>query len=465
VLSRTYGMADKEQSIPNRPDTIFALGSITKIFTGIAIGQLVQQGKVAYHEKLSAYLTGFPAAIGDTVTVHQLLTHTSGLADVARDSGDVLRSWTSEAEVTRELLKLVQAAPLLFPPGTGYTYSNNGYITLAYIVAAVSGHATNPGSLALDDLAAYRAVERPAVCAPYRGLEVCGMGPPSSGAIAIGQILGMIEPYDIATLGPEDPESWRIFGDATRLAFADRERYVADADFVSMPKGLLNADYLKARSSLIRRPTALPADAVPAGDPPWDRAELRRDGTSFEVPSTTHVVVVDPAGNVASLTSTVENAFGARLMTGGFLLNNQLTDFSFLPEEDGKAVANRVEPGKRPRSSMSPTIVLADGKPVYALGSPGGSSIIPWVAKTIVAMVDWNMDIQTAIALPHLSNRFGTYDLEKGTSAAGLAKDLQAIGYETAEREQNSGLHGIAITPDGLFGGADPRREGIAVGD
>ncbi|MBG6064344.1 serine hydrolase domain-containing protein [Micromonospora ureilytica] len=139
VLSRTYGMADKEQSIPNRPDTIFALGSITKIFTGIAIGQLVQQGKVAYHEKLSAYLTGFPAAIGDTVTVHQLLTHTSGLADVARDSGDVLRSWTSEAEVTRELLKLVQAAPLLFPPGTGYTYSNNGYITLAYIVAAVSG--------------------------------------------------------------------------------------------------------------------------------------------------------------------------------------------------------------------------------------------------------------------------------------------------------------------------------------
>ena len=333
------------------------------------------------------------------------------------------------------------------------------------IVAAVSGHATNPGSLALDDLAAYRAVERPAVCAPYRGLQVCGMGPPSSGAIAIGQILGMIEPYDIATLGPEDPESWRIFGDATRLAFADRERYVADADFVSMPKGLLNADYLKARSSLIRRPTALPADAVPAGDPPWDRAELRRDGTSFEVPSTTHVVVVDPAGNVASLTSTVENAFGARLMTGGFLLNNQLTDFSFLPEEDGKAVANRVEPGKRPRSSMSPTILLADGKPVYALGSPGGSSIIPWVAKTIVAMVDWNMDIQTAIALPHLSNRFGTYDLEKGTSAAGLAKDLQAIGYETAEREQNSGLHGIAITPDGLFGGADPRREGIAVGD
>ena len=333
------------------------------------------------------------------------------------------------------------------------------------IVAAVSGHATNPGSLALDDLAAYRAVERPAVCAPYRGLEVCGMGPPSSGAIAIGQILGMIEPYDIATLGPEDPESWRIFGDATRLAFADRERYVADADFVSMPKGLLNADYLKARSSLIRRPTALPADAVPAGDPPWDRAELRRDGMSFEVPSTTHVVVVDPAGNVASLTSTVENAFGARLMTGGFLLNNQLTDFSFLPEEDGKAVANRVEPGKRPRSSMSPTILLADGKPVYALGSPGGSSIIPWVAKTIVAMVDWNMDIQTAIALPHLSNRFGTYDLEKGTSAAGLAKDLQAIGYETAEKEQNSGLHGIAITPDGLFGGADPRREGIAVGD
>jgi gamma-glutamyltranspeptidase/glutathione hydrolase len=333
------------------------------------------------------------------------------------------------------------------------------------LVAAVRGHATNPGLLTAEDLASYKAVERPAICAPYRGHEVCGMGPPSSGAIAIGQILGMIEPYDIATLGADDPESWRIIGDATRLAFADRERYVADSDFASMPKGLLNADYLKTRAELIRRPTALGKDEVSAGDPPWDKAELRIDGVSREIPSTTHFVIVDADGNVASMTSSIENGFGARLMTGGFLLNNQLTDFSFAPQKDGSAVANRVEPGKRPRSSMSPTIVLKDGMPVFALGSPGGSNIIPYVAKTIVALVDWKMDMQQAVALPHLSNRFGSYDLEAGTTAAGLAKDLEALGYKVAEKELNSGLQGVSFTAEGLAGGADPRREGVAVGD
>lgn len=333
------------------------------------------------------------------------------------------------------------------------------------IVEAVRSHPINPGLLSGEDLADYKAIERPAVCAPYRGLQVCGMGPPSSGALAIGQILGMVEPFDLATLGPEDPESWRILGDATRLAFADRERYVADADFVSIPKGLLNADYLSIRSTLLRRPTALPQEGVTAGDPPWDKAELRRDGASFDMPSTTHFVIVDDEGNVASMTSSIENGFGSRLMTGGFLLNNQLTDFSFAPEEDGRAVANRVEPGKRPRSSMSPTIILRDGKPIFALGSPGGSSIIPYVAKTIVALVDWKMDISQAIALPHLTNRFGTYDVEAGTSAVSFVKDLEALGYKTAVKEQNSGLQGIAITANGIDGGADPRREGIAVGD
>jgi gamma-glutamyltranspeptidase/glutathione hydrolase len=333
------------------------------------------------------------------------------------------------------------------------------------IVQAVRDHQTNPGGLSLEDLAAYAAIERPAVCAPYRGFEICGMGPPSSGALAIGQILGLIEPFDIAALGADDPESWRIIGDATRLAFADRERYVADADFVSIPKGLLNPDYLKTRSELLRRPTALPADSVTAGNPPWDKAELRRDGLTFEMPSTTHFVIVDAAGNIASVTSSIENGFGARLMSGGFLLNNQLTDFSFVAEEDGRAVANRVEPGKRPRSSMSPTIVLKDGKPVFALGSPGGSNIIPYVARTIVALVDWKMDIGQAIALPHLTNRFGTYDLEAGTAALSLAKDLEALGYKTAAKEQNSGLHGVALSPAGIEGGADPRREGVAIGD
>lgn len=333
------------------------------------------------------------------------------------------------------------------------------------IVAAVSGHPTNPGKLSLADLASYDAKERPAVCAPYRGYQVCGMGPPSSGALTIGQILGLVEPFDIATLGPEDPESWRIIGDATRLAFADRERYIADGDFVNIPKGLLNADYLKARSVLIRRPTALKKEEVGAGEPPWDKAELRRDQPALEVPSTSHFVIVDADGNVAAMTTSVENSFGARLMVDGFLLNNQLTDFAFDPGPPDAAVANRVEPGKRPRSSMAPTIVLKDGKPAFALGSPGGSMIIPFVANTLIALIDWKMDMQAAISMPHLVDRFGPYDLEAGTTAEALSDDLIALGYQTSVKEINSGLHGIAIGPGGLTGGADPRREGIAVGD
>ena len=333
------------------------------------------------------------------------------------------------------------------------------------IVAAVRGHPTNPGLLSREDMAAYAVKERAAVCAPYRGFDVCGMGPPSSGAIAIGQILGMIEPFPLRGLGPDDPVAWRVIGDATRLAFADRERYVADADFVRMPAGPLDPGYLAARSALMRRPTALPPEAVTAGEPPWDKAELRIDGVATEIPSTSHITIVDDAGNVAAMTTSVENAFGSRLLVAGFLLNNQLTDFSFVPTESGMAVANRVEPGKRPRSSMSPTIVLKDGRPVYALGSPGGSRIIPFVANTLIGLIDWDMDIQAAVSMPHLTNRFGTYDLEEGTAAASMSADLEALGFKTAVRELNSGLHGIAIGADGLTGGADPRREGVALGD
>lgn len=333
------------------------------------------------------------------------------------------------------------------------------------VVAAVRGHGRNPGRLSLEDLAVYRAKERPPVCAPYRGYDVCGMGPPSSGALTVGQILGMVEGFDLATLGPDDPESWRIIGEATRLAFADRERYMADADFVDMPEGLLDPAYLKARAALIRRPTALGEDDVKAGEPPWKKAGLRLDGRALEQPSTSHVVIVDDSGNVASMTSTIESAFGARLMVEGFLLNNELTDFSFLPEKEGLAVANRVEPGKRPRSSMAPTIVLKDGKPVFALGSPGGSTIIPYVTKTLIALIDWKMDMQAAISLPHLVNRFGTYEVEAGTSAEDMIEDLEAYGFEVESTDLNSGLHGIAITPQGLEGGADPRREGLAAGD
>ncbi len=333
------------------------------------------------------------------------------------------------------------------------------------IVDAVQNHAGNPGLLSIKDFAAYTAKEREAVCINYREHDVCGMGPPSSGALTVGQILGLVSHFELASMGPKDPESWRIIGDASRLAFADRGRYMADSDFVKMPTGLLDRDYLAGRAKSLRRRTALGKSDVAAGTPPWKKAEFRIDGFNYELPSTSHFVIVDEAGNVASMTTSIENGFGSRLMSGGFLLNNQLTDFSFLPSKDGQAVANKVESGKRPRSSMSPTIILKDGKPVHALGSPGGSRIIPYVAKTIIALIDWKMTMQEAIELPHLVNRFGQYDIEADTGSENLALSLQMLGYQTKFRNLNSGLHGITIHADRLEGGADPRREGVAIGD
>lgn len=332
------------------------------------------------------------------------------------------------------------------------------------IVTTVRNAEGNPGLLSLEDLQNYQVKERDAVCAPYRGHEVCGMGPPSSGALTVGQILGLIEPYDLATLGPSDPQSWRIIGDASRLAFADRGLYMADSDFVKMPKGLLNRGYLKERSNLLSSREALAGDAVEPGEPPRDHAFNGSPDESLELPSTSHFSIVDGEGNIVSMTTTIENGFGSRLMVRGFLLNNELTDFSFRSQVDGNPIANRVEPGKRPRSSMSPTIVLKDGKPVFVIGSPGGSRIIGYVAKTIIAHLDWGMNVQEAIELPHLVNRFGTYDVELGTVAEGFAPALADMGYEVSARDLNSGLHGIAITADGLEGGADPRREGVVLG-
>jgi len=225
---------------------------------------------------------------------------------------------------------------------------------------------------------------------------------------------------------------------------------------------LLDREYLASRSNLIRRPDALPV--VEAGTPPRNRAEHREPGLSVERPATTHFVIKDAAGNFASVTSSIENGFGSRQIAAGFLLNNQLTDFSFLPERNG-AVANRVEAGKRARSSMAPTIILKDGAPVYALGSPGGSNIIPYVATTIIALLDWQLGPQAAVSRPHLTNRFGTYQIERDTDAEALAPDLEALGFTVEFTDHVSGLHVIAIGEDGLTGGADPRREGIARGD
>lgn len=332
------------------------------------------------------------------------------------------------------------------------------------IVDTVQNAEGNPGLLALEDLQAYAVKDRDPVCEPYRDFEVCGMGPPSSGGLTVGQILGLLEPYDLGSLGPRNPQSWRLIGDASRLAFADRGLYMADSDFVKMPKGLLNKAYLAERAKLISGGAALSRGDVTPGEPPSDHALNFGLGNAPELPSTSHFSIVDGEGNIVSMTTTIENGFGSRLMVRGFLLNNELTDFSFAAEADGKAVANRVEPGKRPRSSMSPTIVFKDGKPVLAVGSPGGSRIIGYVAKTLIAWIDWDMDIQQAIELPHLVNRFGVFDLEAGTSAESFQSGLEALGYEVSVRDLNSGLHAVEITETGILGAADPRREGIAVG-
>ncbi|MGK9053074.1 gamma-glutamyltransferase [Neorhizobium petrolearium] len=341
----------------------------------------------------------------------------------------------------------------------------NGPIAEA-IVKTVREAAGNPGVLSVADLANYRIKEREPVCVSYRALDICGMGPPSSGAVAIGQMLGIVENFDIKGLGPQNAESWRIIGDAQRLAFADRERYLADTDFVPSPiKGLLKKDYLGQRAALLDGDKALAADAVKAGEPEWDHALLFGRDAAIELPSTSHFAIVDKEGNVVSMTTTIESGFGSRLMTNGFLLNNELTDFSFKTHDGSLPVANRVEPGKRPRSSMSPTIVMKDGKPLIAIGSPGGSQIIGYVAQALIAYIDWGMPVEQIVAQPHLINRFGTYEIEAGTAAEQMAEPLKALGYEVKPGEMNSGLHAIEITANGLAGSADPRREGVAVGE
>lgn len=336
------------------------------------------------------------------------------------------------------------------------------------IVAAVA-QAANPGDMTVGDLAAYRAKERAPVCGPYRVWLVCGMGPPSSGGLTVLQILGMLQEFDLKALKPLSAEAVHLMAEAMRLAYADRGLYMADADFVKVPaKGLVDPGYLKSRAALIRPERAM-GKAQP-GEPPLKDAravpaEWGRDD-SLELPSTSHISIVDTEGNAVAMTTTIEDQFGSRLMVHGFLLNNELTDFAFSPADDGKAVANRVEPGKRPRSSMAPTLVFdREGRLVMTVGSPGGSAIINYVVKTIVAALDWGMDMQQAIALANFGSRGGATELEKGTEAEALKPALEAMGHTVSIIPFTSGVQGIMLQAGGLVGGADPRREGVARGD
>ncbi len=343
------------------------------------------------------------------------------------------------------------------------------------IVAAVNG-APQPGGMTLEDMKAYRAVKLDPVCGDYRAYQVCSMAPPSSGGVTLLQILSMLQDFDMAGAGAGSIEALHLIFETSRLAYADRNEYLADNEQLSddglspeaVIAGLLNPAYLKARSALIDAAKA--AESVEAGDPSvFDLAEgagqWKRYGAdaSSEPPSTSHFVIVDGDGNVVSMTTTVEFAFGSHLMAAGMVLNNELTDFSFLPVRDGKPVANAVAPGKRPRSSMSPAIVFdKDGAVWAAAGSPGGPAIIGYVAKTLIAMIDWNMSTQEAVDLPNAVYPRGAPMLEAGGFDTQVIEGLKAMGHPVETRDRNSGVHAFKRLPDGTFeGGADPRREGV----
>jgi gamma-glutamyltranspeptidase/glutathione hydrolase len=347
------------------------------------------------------------------------------------------------------------------------------------IVAAVRSHPGNPGGLSEADLAAYRAKERTPLCFDHRAWRLCGMPPPSSGTLAIAQMLGLLAAHDLAALKPvaapfglePAPQAVHLLSEAGRLAYADRARYVADPDFAPLPGGnpgaMLSEKYLQERGALIgERSMGRAAPGIPLAP-----AVSQADDRSPELPSTSHVSVVDAHGNALAMTTTIENVFGAQVMVRGFLLNNQLTDFSFVPSEGGVPVANRVQPGKRPRSAMSPLLVFdrADGSFAMSLGSPGGSAIINYVAKVVVGTLDWGLDVQQAISLPNFGSRNGPTELERGRATPALVDALAARGHELRLIEQTSGLQAIQrVQRDGRpawFGGADPRREGAVLGD
>ena len=329
------------------------------------------------------------------------------------------------------------------------------------IIDSVTKSAVAPGDMTLADLAAYKAVEQNAVCAPYRVYIVCGMAPPSSGATTVLQILGTLERFDIGAMGKDDPNSWYLIGQAMQLAYADREKYLGDSNFVDVPvAGLIDKAYLAERSALVD-PAKARSD-YPAGSPPG--AMPRTAAISGEVAGTTHFSAVDGKGSIANMTSTIEGPFGSQLIAGGFFLNNELTDFTFAPEKDGAPVANRVEGGKRPLSSMAPTIVFdREGRPVLALGSAGGKRIIMHVTKTLVGVLDFGLPLKEAIALPNIYFGGGALLVEEKTSLADMAQALANYGQPVKPEDLGSKVNGLQRVEGQWTGAADPRSEGNVV--
>ncbi len=334
-------------------------------------------------------------------------------------------------------------------------------------IAMATRATINPGRLSEQDLAGYRAREREPLCGAYRLWRICGMPPPSSGGTTVLEILGMLERHPLARM-PRTIQAVHLIAEAGRLAYADRDRYLADPDFFEVPvQGLLDRRYLAERAALISPARSL-GRAVP-GEPARARAAQLADDAAPELAATSHLSIVDALGNAVSMSTSIEFAFGSQIMVRGFLLNNQMTDFSFLPERDGRPVANRIEPGKRPRSAMSPTMVFdRHGRLLMVLGSAGGSAIINHVVKTLIASLDWGMDLQDAVSLSNFGSRNGPTELEHGAQARVWSEGLRALGHDVRLMDMSSGVHAVGRAPGnaaGWIGVADPRREGAARGD
>jgi len=353
--------------------------------------------------------------------------------------------------------KLAATLKLLAKKGPDAFYTGT---VASQIVNAVTTSKLNPGDMTMTDLAQYRAKEQQAVCAPYRVYVVCGMAPPSSGATTVLQIVGTLQRFDLTATGKDSPKSWHLIGQAMQLAYADRELYLADDAFVDVPvAGLLNPEYIQQRSALID-PEKARSD-YPAGKPPG--AMPRIAAISSEVAGTTHFTAVDSNGNIANMTSTIEGPFGSQIVAGGFFLNNELTDFTFAPEKNGVPVANRVAAGKRPLSSMSPTIVFdREGRAVLALGSAGGKRIIMHVTKTLIGVIDFGLPLDQAIALPNIYFGDGGLEVEQNTMLSAMADGLGSFGQKVRPVDLGSKVNGAQLVGNSWTGASDPRSEGTS---
>ena len=369
-------------------------------------------------------------------------------------NGQVIKSGSNKKnpELAQFYKKLAKEGVIAFYSG----------INANKIATTVQNSKVAPGLLTVQDIKQYQAKERKAVCAPYHEYKVCSMGPPSSGGVALLQILRLLEDKNLSQYAVNDVKALHYFTQASRLAFADRDVYMADPDFASIPVNeLLSPKYITKRAALI---TQNDMGKVNAGEPVQNLAYAIDD--AYEMPSTSHISIVDAKGNAISMTTSIEMAFGSTLMVNGYLLNNQLTDFALSPKKNGLEVINRVEPNKRPRSSMSPVMVFnKDGSLRLVIGSPGGSRIINYVAQAVIGILDWKLSAQDAINMPRITNRNRYTSLENKTQLASKAADFENLGHTVKIVDLNSGIHAVELINSKLYGAADPRREGMALSE